>query len=268
MRTDILIVTCARDMGFLSYCVKSIEQYAHGFGRLVIAVPSHEKGMYDWVSPLHRMHYYEDVPGKGMLQHLVMKCRADEICPEADLILHLDPDCVFWDDATPEDYLVGGKPLVVYEKYSEVLNHHRRDWAQRVTAATGLVPEWETMVRHPQIYHRHTYGLMRPIVANHTGRSFDEYVTSGPNEFPQSFCEFNTLGAVAAAFQLDQYHWEHYNRAAYAFACGLDYGGSWQYVYYRGRDKLVETWSHAGINTYAFMFEDFKLGKFAPFVVK
>jgi hypothetical protein len=86
--TSILIVTYAKDMDFLRYCLKSIAQNASGFQEVVVAVPSTERGLYDWVKRTARMVYFDEVPGKGMLSHMAMKCRADEL---SDRAVHLAP---------------------------------------------------------------------------------------------------------------------------------------------------------------------------------
>lgn len=267
-RVDILIVTHAKDLEFLRYCVRGLQRFSGGFGGITVAVPEGERGNYTWLPSYFRMAYYVDKPGKGMLQHLVMKCRADELCPDADMILHLDADCMPWEDFSPNDYKPWNKPLLVRERYAVLLNPNRRNWQKTVLNATGLVPAFETMVRHPQIHLREVYRRTRELVQKHTGREFDDYVTSGPNHFPQEFCEFNTLGAVALMEFGSQYTVIDYNRALDAAECGQDFNGQWQYIYRPGRDKIIETWSHGGIGPYGPLLEQIMHGQRPSFYVK
>ncbi len=267
-RVDILIVTHAKDLEFLRYCVRGIQRFSGGFGGVTIAVPDSERGNYTWLPSYFRMCYYPEPAGKGMLKHLVMKCRADEICPEADMILHLDADCMPWEDFSPNDYKPWNKPLLVRERYATLGNPNRRNWQKTVMEATGIVPAFETMVRHPQIHLREVYRRTRELVTKHTGREFDDYVLSGQNTFPQSFCEFNTLGAVALMEFSSQYTVVDYDRALDAHECGQDEHASWQYIYRPGRDKLIETWSHGGIAGYGPLLEGIMRGHRPAFFVK
>lgn len=267
-RVDILIVTHAKDMEFLRYCVRGIQRFSGGFGGVTIAVPATERGSYSWLPSYFRICYYEDVPGKGMLKHLVMKCRADEICPDADMILHLDADCMPWEDFFPNDYKPWNKPLLVREKYAQLLNPNRRNWQRTVIAATGIDCAYETMVRHPQIHLRDVYRRTRERVQSHTGREFDDYVLSGQNHFPQEFCEFNALGAIALTEFSSHYTITDYDRRADAADCGQDVNGQWQYIYRNGRDKIIETWSHGGVAGYSKLLEDIMRGNRPAFFVK
>ena len=265
---EIFIVTFARDQEFLSYCLRSIQRYGMNIGGVTIAVPSHERGGYTSLPAGYKIVYFDEPKGKGMLKHLAVKTRADEFCPDADVILHVDPDCMFWEPFQPQDFAPWNKPTIVRERYDVVLNPNRKNWQQVTQNATGIKCPYETMVRHPQCHVRAVYKRTREIIEAHTGRAFDDYVLDGRNEFPQTYCEFNALGAVALQEFSDLYTIEDYDRIADAEACGQDSNGSWQYIYRQGRDKLVETWSHGGVGQYAPLFEKILQGKRPPYVVK
>lgn len=265
---EILIVTHAKDEGFMRYCMRSVSMFCAGFSGVTVVVPRSEEKMFSWLPRKTRVITHEDIPGKGMLMHLIMKSRADELCPDADMILHVDSDCLFWEPTAPDDYLPGGRPLLVTEEYEHLLNPNRRNWRDTVIAATGLHPLYETMVRHPQIHHRAVYKRMRELVEKKHGVGFNDYVLAGRNQFPQTFCEFNTLGAVALAEFPSLYAVRPYDRRSDAQQCGQDYHGSWQYIYRKGRDKLIEGWSHGGIDQYAALFNNCLVGKRPEFFVK
>lgn len=267
-KVDILIVTYARDIEFLKYCLRSIHLFGAGFQKIHVVVPRREEPLFSWIPKNIDLILFDEIPGKGMLQHLALKCRADELCPNAQAILHVDPDCIFWEPFAPDDYLDHNRPLIVREEYSKVLNHHRKYWQVTVKNAIGLDSPWETMVRHPQIHLPATYRRVRQLVEKKHNRPFTEYVLDGQNEFPQTFCEFNTLGAVALAEYPGHYFVMEYDRNADAEQCNQDPAQPWQYIYRKGRDKLIETWSHAGFNTYEKILQDIITGKSPEYFIK
>jgi len=248
-RTEILIVTYAKDMEFLRYCLASIRRYASGFSGTTLLVPSHEKGLYDWVKRDATVRYFDEPAGKGMMAAQIQKLRADQHCPNAEVILTMDADCMFFRRVTPSDYVNDGKCMMVREAYSVISNPNRHIWKDCVKKAIGWEPQWETMVRHPQVHPRHSYQLVRDAVEKHTGQAFDDYVLSCRNEFPQGFAEWPTLGAVGISQAGGVYWFVDYDHRADADICGQN-EGSFQYLYRRDRDFCVEWWSHGGIGTY------------------
>lgn len=268
---DILVVCHWRDIEYLRYLVRSIQRFCTGFNGVTICVPSSENdGRYKWLSDGFRVHYYEETAGTGFLQHMVMKCSADAICPGADLILHLDADCMFMSDCNPGDFLTADfKPVLYREKYAGLPNTNRKYWQSTVKAATGLDPVWETMVRHPAVHRKETYQFLRAQVQQHTGREFSEYVMSGQNKFPQSFCEFNSLGAIAELITPLSYSFVEYDRNLDGLETATNPGESnWQYIYRQGRDKVVEFYSLHDVRKYWPDMDAILARKPKPFFVK
>lgn len=246
-RAEILIVSCKRDFEFVSYCLRSIERYAKGFAGVTLAVPRQEAHMFQAFSRIANVMHFTEPPGKGFLQHMIAVCRADELCPNADIIVHVDSDNLFWQPCTPEDFAPSGKCLVVREHYDLVAprNANRLIWRDCVKAASGLVPEYDTMVRHPNVYPRHLYAHARRIVEQHTGMAFDDYVLAGKNSFPQSFCEFVLLSSLGLRDFPDAFTVVDYDHEHDCIEFGIA-GRQHQYVYRPDRDKIVEGFSHAG----------------------
>lgn len=269
-RMEILIVTHWRDIEFFRYLVRSIQRFCTGFGGVTICVPrTEDDGRYKWLPPGFKVHYIDEAAGKGFLHHMVTKCSADVICPGADFILHLDPDCMFMSDCNPGDFLSDGKPVLYREKYAGLKNTNRVNWRERVTLATGLVPMWETMVRHPAVHAKQTYQLLRALVQQHTKTPFDQYVLAGQNKFPQSFCEFNSLGAVAEQINSLEYSFVEYNRDLDGLETSTNpTEGNWQYIYRQGRDKVVEFYSLHDVRRYWPDMDAILARKPKPFYVK
>lgn len=265
-RVQIMIVTCAKDMEFLRYCLKSVRQFAHGFAGVTLVVPEQERGQYDWVRGAEII-YLPEPAGKGMLWHEVQICRADELCPNADFIVHFDADVMATRAITPRDFVNGERAISVREHYSKITNQNRHIWKKCVKNAVGTEPEYDYMVRHCQVHPRETYALVRDLVTAHTGRAFDEFVLDGRNTFPQTFCEFNTLGTVGNQLLPDRYQYTDYDKAADARLCGLP-ENDFQYVYKRGVDPVVEWWSHGTISRYKADCEAVLGGRCAAYYVK
>jgi len=211
-KTRLFIVTYAKDFVYLEYCLRSIQKFATGFVGTTILVPTKDvpalriiinnsgiknvivKSGYEWAK-------------KGMLWHLVQKCRADEWCPDADYIAHFDADCVFTSPVTPETFFKDGKPLLRYEPFATLSLRQPNilNWKAAAERCLPFTVNNEGMRGHPEVYHRTLYAKTRELVEQKTKLPFNDFVKSTRNEFPQEFCEFVTLSAVAQELFKDNY---------------------------------------------------------------
>jgi hypothetical protein len=209
-RIDILIVTFAPDAWWLEQCLRSIGRFATGFGAVHVAYPDKDIMAFapigkrfesDVVSdiPVYWHPYKEADAPLAHLDHNIRKCRADEFCPDADLIAHIDSDCFFREAVTPADYLVDGKPVLLIESYEKLKTAHpgRYYWKQTVEQALKIDAKWETMCRHPAVHWRGLYPMMRGRVEQVHQMDFDAYVLGQKPDRPCGFAEFPTLGAFA-----------------------------------------------------------------------
>lgn len=269
-RVEILIVTCARDVEFLRYCLRGIREHASGFIAVKVVVPRHESAVFDWIRPRDgQVILFDEPAGKGMMAHELEKCRADVHCPDADYILHLDADCIPFRRFTPADYVstVDGSALMVRENYTRITNPNRHLWRAVVQNAVGLLPKWDCMVRHPQVHPREVYKMTRNAVEQHTRIDFADYVLSCQNEFPQGFAEFPTIAAVGLQYCQDKYAPVEYDKDRDAALIG-QHPSSFQYVYRRDRNHIVEFWSHGGIQRYRSDIEAIFAGRLPEYWVK
>jgi hypothetical protein len=163
--------------------------------------------------------------------------------------MHMDADCMFFRRTTPAAFVNEWRALSIRESYASITNPHRHGWADRVEQATGIRPQYDYMVQQPQIHPSSVYRATREYVEGWTKRGFDEYVLSGQNVFPQSFCEFNTLSTIGRHLFACHYQYIDYDKAADAKHADQD-PGAFQYAYRRERDFVVEFWSHGGIARY------------------
>jgi hypothetical protein len=135
--------------------------------------------------------------------------------------------------------VVAGR-CVLYRERFENFRHYaaRYSWKKCVLDATGIDPEYETMVRHPAVHPRWVYAQVRKVIRDHTGHSPETYILSCSNAFPQTFAEFPAIGAVVIKHFPGAYHFVDFTVT--------NPDGS--YTYQHGRDKVKAFWSHGGID--------------------
>lgn len=217
MTTDIFIVSVGKHFPYLKYCLRSIGKFASGFNKVLVLFPDQDLGEfrpmaeeYKGPVPLHGIPFSE-WPGLGMVHHMFQIMNSDT-WSESDLILHTDSDCVFTEPVSPEDYVVDGKPVLMHADFEWLCTTQQanlRMWQDATIKAIGPPVNEETMRRHPAVHWRELYGRARRQIESHTGMNMVEFMRAQRNEFPQSFCEFVTLGNVAWREMKDRYHWRN-----------------------------------------------------------
>ena len=255
MKSGLLWNTYGGDLEWFRHSARSYKKYARGWTFAKCIVPS--SAYADFRQPCEEngifLASFDEWPGKGFNHHQAMQCCGDLHFPEADVIFHVDADCVFASECTPDDWLPGGKVLLPFTDFVRFLdrplvpdeeknfmgftgraidfNRGQYFWKFASDTALGFSVERETMAWMPIAHVREVYAKTREIVAARFGISFEDYVKSCRNEWPQSFCEFNTLGGVAHKFFEDRYHWQDVHVQGHAFA-----------------GKVVQCWSHGGFD--------------------
>jgi len=237
MNTDILIVSCAKHYPWLRYCLRSIVRFAKGFRQVKILVPVEDcaalSPLLDEIpldGPAIRVMPYEDWPGKGFLRHEYAIMCADHFS-DADFIYHMDSDVLFVEPTTPADYIVDGRPVLLYGSYHWLVTTQQANlgmWKDGVEKAIGGQSLNEFMRRPQIVHHRKTYEKARECIQMHTGRIVEDYIRSCENTFPQTFGEFNTLGEVAWRHFHNDYCWKNQ-----------------EFGEFPKPHKVVQWWSHA-----------------------
>lgn len=217
MTTEIFVVTFRPHFPYLEWCMKSISKFARGFSKLNVLIPTGDKDamtvLLSSVVQTHplpfpiQIHLYDEWQGKGMLHHMRQIMYADEWCPYADFIAHIDADCIFTEPVTPDDYVKDGRPILRYELFDRICRRHGGviRWKEASERCLPFPIQFETMRCHPEVYHRGLYKESRELIQRHTGRTVDDHIADGPNTFPQQFCEHVTLGNVAIERFRDHY---------------------------------------------------------------
>ncbi len=243
------------DLPWFEVSARSFAKFARGWDCVKCIVPNRD---FDLFLPSCRENGialcgFDEWPGLGFNHHQAMQCYGDQHFPEAEIVWHIDADCVFTQPATPADWLVGDKILLPFCDFE----HYVRDpiktgemqnfmgyrgtcsdfsrgqyfWKFAADFACGWPVIRETMQWMPIAHHRSVYPRLRKIIQDRHGLPFEDYVKSCRNEFPQSFAEFNTLGAVAHMHFEHLYHWHDVHAHGYPF---------W--------GKVVQSHSHSGFD--------------------
>lgn len=242
VKTAIFYVTFARDLLWMDYSLQSIRKFGSGFSEICIVVPTvdvdkfrkFEKTFGTSECPV-RVKGFLEYPQKGFVHHLAMKCYADVFMPDTDLILHMDPDCMFHAPFSPESYISKGKPVLVIEPYEAVQKYHlpRYHWKSVTEDALRFPCNYETMCRHPAIHHAWLYPKVRKHIEAVHQTPFVDFALKQKNSFPQGFGEFNTLGSYAVDRHPESY-------------CLIDRGNSGEAA--DPKPLLTQMWSYEGVN--------------------
>ncbi len=256
MKTALLWNTYGGDAEWFKYSARSFTKFASGWDYAKCIVPSRDAALFEPTCKEHNIFLatYDEWPGKGFNHHQFLQCCGDQHFPaDAEVIFHIDADCVFGAPCTPADWIHDGKILLPFRDFAEFLKTPlERDEIQTFMGFTGktidfnrgcymwkfaadLALGWsvirETMQWMPIIHHRDVYLQTRRLVESHQRTSFELYIKSCRNSFPQTFCEFNTLGAVAHRFFENRYRWWDLKSHGYPF---------W--------GKVIQSHSHGGFH--------------------
>lgn len=256
MKTGLLWNTYGGDLEWFRVSARSYKKFARGgwdYIKCIVPNPSLESFRPICDDAGIELVGYDEWPGKGFNSHQMMQCFGDHHFPGADVIFHMDADTIFSNYCTAKNWFIDGKVLLPFTDFKHFLttpvrpdeeknfmgvtgrvmdfNRGQYFWKWAAECALGFEVQRETMAWMPLAHIREVYYKTRRIISDRFGTTFEAYVQSCRNEFPQSFAEFNTLGAVAYKFYEDRYSWRDLHSHGYPFA-GL----------------VVQCWSHGGFD--------------------
>lgn len=209
MKAELFLISYEPDYQFAEYCLKSVQKFGSGFAGITIVVPTQDEHKFKYLAQKYdaTLRSYYVAAGKGFLHHEVCKCEADLWIPkDRDLVVHIDSDCIFQHKFSLDTFMHEGKPILLREHFEDFRHYdHRYSWKSCVDRALGCNMEWETMVRHPSVFHVDLYPRMRSHIEQRHRMPFTQYVLLQREEFPQTFTEFPTLGAYSLINDADRY---------------------------------------------------------------
>jgi hypothetical protein len=207
MNAEILIVTFKRDFRYLKFCLESIRRFATGFSGITLVVPDYDAAQAVLEFSGVTIKSGAEWPDNPMLWHEWVIMNADQWCPKADYVVHLDADCLVRAPVSPDTYIRDGKPYLRHEPFADVATREPgvMEWERVTRLCLPFENLQETMRAMPLVYHRSTYPLTRKVMTQKTKRDAGEYIRSCKGIYPQGFCEFVTLGNVAMNLEREKY---------------------------------------------------------------
>lgn len=195
MKNCIFITTFPRDYLLCTWAVRSLRKFLAGPYDIVVTHPQGTPA--PDVEAVTRSA--PEPNGQGFLTQMILKCEPDLYAPGYDNYMHWDSDCLLTRPTALLDFWPEDRPRVYCGSYSELFKHapHLRLWQHAVAKCLGHTPPLEFMRCFPISFPARVYPSTRRRVELVTKRRFSDYVYSCRNEFPQTFAEFNTLGAWA-----------------------------------------------------------------------
>jgi hypothetical protein len=199
---DLFIRSYYKDLGWLVYCLKSIEKYAQGFRDVILVVPASSAQRLSW-SGLGRSittHVCDDFSDDYLGQQ-VTKMQADHYS-DADFICHVDSDCIFRRPITPSDLISSDKAVISMVAYAAL--RHDKGWQQLSERFMRRPVEFDFMRRQPLVYPRWIYSSLRDYTMRIHRTSLQKYIVSQPR---RGFSEYNAMGAYAYYHHFRDFCW-------------------------------------------------------------
>lgn len=187
MNCSIFIRTYDKDFEWLTYCLRSLAKFAHGFSEIVIAVP---QGQEVWIRHLTReriIPVHDAQP--GYLGQQVSKLTADLHC-KGDFILHCDSDVILTHDVTPQTFMHKGKPRWLITPWDEDMEA-KRAWYHVLAKLFCQVSDYEFMRKSTIMIPRFAYKAFRDFIQETRGMTMESWVMNQPGN---EFSEFNAMG--------------------------------------------------------------------------
>lgn len=220
-KTHILIVSYHKDLPWLEHCLRSLVKNAKGFSGITVAHPRHHREMFRaFLAPFGAESWdYDEVRGKGMIQHMAKMAKADQFLPgDTQFVLHMDSDCVMHAETTPEHYIIGGRPHYLWRTYDSLINGDRsapeypllvgcHQWKAPTEVQLGFKTDAYTMTRHPTVFPIDFYAKYRAHIEGVHRMDYEQWILRGRNDFPQDKMDLTAMGAYAFHHMHDRFNW-------------------------------------------------------------
>ena|GEM_PF-991602 len=198
---DILIRSYYKDFAWLRQALHSVRRYCHSFSKIVVIVPQSSRAKLNWMGLSGDVTWSCPDYRDDYLGQQVTKLTADQFC-EADYICHIDSDCIFHCNTTPNDLFRHGKPHIYMTQYEHLDPH--TPWKSITERFLGRTVDLEFMRTPPYVFPRWIYGALRDYAQIRHGQSLEEYILQQP---ARGFSEFNALGAYAFHHHHEHFTW-------------------------------------------------------------
>jgi hypothetical protein len=216
MVNDILIGSYYKDAEWLKYCLRSVRKFCKGFRQVIVIIPEGQKPAFSecdftgcklierkgWVD-CRPEHDCQPGHGAGFFQHVWDVMNADNYS-DADFITHMDSDCVFTKETSPEHYFEDGKPLLWFRRYIKEEADTAMCWLPVVQHMLGYSVAFETMIIFPMTYPRAVYSECRQWMERYHQKTLEQCLMEIYRTNPRTrfVVDFSTIGAHVLRFML------------------------------------------------------------------
>lgn len=234
--TEILIISHAKDFDWLVYTLKCLQKYFTGQQGITVAHPNKDRAQFVTLKDQFdvRLYGYNEVPGKGHIQHMAVMASADTFLPKSTkYMLTTDSDGMMKMPTTPEHYAWNDKPYWITRTWESIdpamPGGDNRQWQPVTDEQLGFSSDLFTMALNIQLIPLDLLPHYRAHIEKTHHKAFFDYMLEGRNEFPPTRVDFNALGAYFYRFHRDRFHWFDAGAPPYPV------------------DRKQSYWSHGGI---------------------
>lgn len=231
------------ELDWLFYNLRSIEKWCSGFQGVTVAHPNHETHLFKPLAERFdiRLHGYDEVAGKGFVQHQAIMALADTFLPsETTHVLHVDADCCFKMATTPMDFFSEDKPTYLWRTYDSLSTTDPKNpnakvvsdcamWKQPTEWQLGMPISEYTMTRLPTILPIDFYAKYRARIESVHRKPLMQFHLDAKNDHPSQTMDFTAFGGFAFHFMHDRFRWFDCEKEEYPV------------------DRLQQYWGHGGL---------------------
>lgn len=190
----IFIKSYEKDFKLLYYALKSIQLNVKGNYDVLLMLdnghelPEHFKEVLNNVRVV-----YVEREGKGYLFQQWCKISAHKFT-NSEYIMFSDSDCIFDHEINVDDFIVDGKPEILYTDYEKTPD--AKIWKHSTESFIKEPVQYEMMRRNCLIYHRSTLAAIEQYEPNL------KYIILNS----EHFSEFNAMSVYAWKYERDKYN--------------------------------------------------------------
>lgn len=209
------------DLDWLRYALRSIRKHCTGFQGITIVHPRHENEMF---KPLVdqfdvRLHGFDEMKGKGFIDHMIQMASADQIVPAGTrYVLHTDSDGIFKMPVTPEDYFWEDKPYHIVRSWESLTEKDPNDpnrkcvsdcaqWQGPTDYQLGFKTQIYGMCMNVGAFPMEFYKAYRDHIAWKHGKSFEQFMREGEAVHPATRMDWTAMVGYAYHKMRDKFTW-------------------------------------------------------------
>lgn len=194
--TALFCRTYYRDADRLRYMLRSIDKYCSGFSEVVIATPTASLDAIGAVVAEFKFASLKECTATPVdfIGQQITKMTANRYT-DADMIVHVDSDCVFTKETRPEQLRRNGRPIMYYAPYQYFYEHNfNMPWQTVTSQFLRRQVEHEFMRQFPLSYPRTLYDDLSNWYEETYQEAIENIIHRVHGDY---FSEFNLMGSFS-----------------------------------------------------------------------